>query len=63
MWAVEAEALAAGRTLLVLDTATADAERVYERTGWSRLGAIPDYALMPDGSFCDTIFYYKRLRR
>jgi len=61
MRAAEAEALAAGRTVLVLDTATAEAERVYERTGWTRLGALPDYALMPDGSLCDTVFYYKRL--
>jgi len=63
MQAVEAEALKAGRSVLVLDTATAEAERVYARTGWVRLGVLPDYALMPDGSLCDTIFFYKRLRR
>jgi GNAT superfamily N-acetyltransferase len=61
MRAVEAEALAVGRTVLVLDTATVEAERVYERAGWTRLGVLPDYALMPDGSLCDTVFYYKRL--
>jgi len=61
MQAAEAEARAAGRTVLVLDTATAEAERVYARAGWTRLGALPDYALMPDGSLCDTVFYYKRL--
>ncbi len=61
MRAAEAEALATGRTVLVLDTATAEAERVYDRAGWTRLGALPDYALMPDGSLCDTVFYYKRL--
>jgi GNAT superfamily N-acetyltransferase len=62
MRAAEAEARASGRTVLVLDTATTEAERVYQRTGWTRLGALPDYALMPDGSLCDTVFYYKRLR-
>ncbi len=61
MRAAEAEAQAAGRTVLVLDTATAEAERLYARTGWTRLGVLPDYALMPDGSLCDTVFYYKRL--
>jgi len=47
--------------MLVLDTATAEAERVYERAGWTRLGALPDYALMPDATLCDTVFYFKRL--
>lgn len=50
-----------GKTLLVLDTASADAERLYERAGWIKVGVIPDYALMPDGPFCDTIVYYRRL--
>jgi GNAT superfamily N-acetyltransferase len=50
-----------GKTLLVLDTASDDAERLYERAGWIKVGVIPDYALMPDGAFCDTIVYYRRL--
>jgi ribosomal protein S18 acetylase RimI-like enzyme len=50
-----------GRWLLTLDTATADAVRLYERMGWSRSGAIPDYALNPDSSLTDTVFYWKRL--
>ena len=50
-----------GKTLLVLDTASHDAERLYERGGWIKVGVIPDYALMPDGAFCDTIVYYRRL--
>jgi GNAT superfamily N-acetyltransferase len=50
-----------GKTLLVLDTASQDAERLYERGGWIKVGVIPDYALMPDGAFCDTIVYYRRL--
>ncbi len=59
--AVEAEARRAGRTLLVLDTASADAERVYGRGGWQRLGVIPDYALWPGGGLCPTTVFYKRL--
>jgi len=59
--AAEQAALAAGRTLLVLDTASADAERLYERGGWRRVGAIPRYALLPDGPFCDTVVFYKDL--
>lgn len=62
MRAAEDAALAAGRTLLVLDTVTgSDAERLYQRLGWSRVGVVPDYALWPDGRLCDTTFFYKRL--
>jgi GNAT superfamily N-acetyltransferase len=60
--AAEQHALAAGKTLLVLDTASADAERLYARQGWQRCGAIPDYALLPDGTPCATVFYFKFLR-
>jgi GNAT superfamily N-acetyltransferase len=60
--AAEQHALAAGKTLLVLDTASAEAERLYARQGWQRCGAIPDYALLPDGTPCATVFYYKLLR-
>jgi RimJ/RimL family protein N-acetyltransferase len=35
--------------------------RLYERCGWQRVGTIPDYALLPQGGFCDTVYYYKRL--
>jgi GNAT superfamily N-acetyltransferase len=58
---IEARARQKGRTLLVLDTASDDARRLYERGGWQRLGNIPDYALLPDGGFCDTTIYWKRL--
>ncbi len=61
MATAEAAARDAGKTLLVLDTASADAERLYRRAGWVRVGAIPDFALMPDGALCDTVFYYKRI--
>ena len=50
MRAAEATARDCGKTLLVLDTVTGgDAERLYERLGWVRVGDIPGYALMPRG--------------
>lgn len=58
---VEAEAKQRGRTILVLDTASGDAERLYSRAGWQRVGVIPDYALWPDGGLCDTTFFWKRV--
>lgn len=55
-------ARAAGKSVLVLDTVTGgDAERLYERAGWQRVGDVPNYALMPDGTLCGTTFYYKQL--
>jgi GNAT superfamily N-acetyltransferase len=57
----EAEALAAGKTLLLLDTASDVAERLYERLGWTRLGVVPGFALLPDGRPCATTFFWKRL--
>ncbi len=55
-------ALERGRWLLTLDTATAEAVRLYERRGWSAAGAIPDYAMNPDRSLTPTTFYWKDLR-
>ena len=60
--AAERSALEAGKTLLVLDTASADAERLYARQGWQRCGVIPDYALWPAGGFCPTTIFFKFLR-
>jgi ribosomal protein S18 acetylase RimI-like enzyme len=58
----EREALAEGKTLLVLDTVTGDdAERLYERLGWTKVGVIPGYALYPDGRLCDTTYFWKAL--
>jgi GNAT superfamily N-acetyltransferase len=57
----ETEAKARGRTLLVLDTASAEAERLYVRTGWQRVGVVPDYAMWPQGGFCDTVFFWKKI--
>ena len=58
----ESEARAEGKTLLVLDTVTGDdAERLYARLGWTRVGVIPNYALYPDGRPCDTTVFWKAL--
>jgi GNAT superfamily N-acetyltransferase len=59
--AAEDAARTLGRTLLVLDTASADAERLYERQGWVRIGTVPGYALLPDGGLCDTVLFYREL--
>ena len=59
--AAERAALCAGRTLLVLDTASPTAERLYARQGWQLCGRIPNYALMPDGAPCATTVFFKSL--
>jgi GNAT superfamily N-acetyltransferase len=62
MRAAEDAARTAGKTLLVLDTATgSDAERLYERLGWTKAGVIPNYALWPQGGLCDTTVFYKQI--
>jgi GNAT superfamily N-acetyltransferase len=61
MRAAEATARECGKTLLVLDTASDDAERLYEHMGWVRVGVIPGYALLPQGGLCDTTVYYRKL--
>jgi GNAT superfamily N-acetyltransferase len=50
------------RTLLVLDTVTgSDAERLYTRLGWTRVGEIPDFALLSGGGLTPTTYFFKRL--
>jgi GNAT superfamily N-acetyltransferase len=62
MRAAEATARECGKTLLVLDTVTGrEAERLYQRLGWERVGVIPGYALLPQGGLCDTTVYYRNL--
>ena len=62
MQAAETAAQDHGKTLLVLDTATgSDAEFMYPKLGWQRVGVIPNYAKFPDGRFCDTTVFYKEL--
>lgn len=62
MAALENEARAQGKTVLVLDTSTgSDAETFYQQCGWQRVGEIPRYALMPDGNVTATTIFYKFL--
>lgn len=62
MEALETAAAANGFTLLLLDTCEGSAaERLYSSLGWTRAGVVPGFALNPDGSLCDTVFFYKRV--
>ena len=62
MHAAEGLARDGGRTLLVLDTVTgSDADRLYARLGWQRVGDIPGYALFPQGGPCSTTYFYRAL--
>lgn len=58
----EQMALARGRTLLVLDTASdGGAAPLYESVGFKLAGEIPDYAFKPQGGLSGTKIYWKRL--
>jgi GNAT superfamily N-acetyltransferase len=59
--AIERAAREGGKTLLVLDTATPEADRLYRRHGWQLSGEIPEYALFPDGTPCATRIYFKKI--
>jgi ribosomal protein S18 acetylase RimI-like enzyme len=62
MAALEAQARAAGRTTLVLDTdSDSDAVRLYRGLGWAETGSVPRYCLAPDGRLKATTFMYKLL--
>jgi GNAT superfamily N-acetyltransferase len=63
MDSLERAARAEGFTLLLLDTCKGyDAERLYASTGWVRVGEVPGFALNPDRTLCDTVFFYKQLK-
>ena len=62
MRAAEDMARDCGKTLLVLDTVTgSDAERLYMRLDWVRVGIIPDFALLSRGGLSPTTVFYKAL--
>ena len=60
--AIEEEARAAGRTLLVLETRKDGvAEGLYRRLGYQEVGVIPGHACTVDGSLVTSIFFYRTL--
>jgi len=62
MQELERQAAKHGFTLLLLDTCKGSAaERLYASMDWTRVGEVPNFALNPDGSWCDTVFFYKQL--
>ena len=61
MQAAEQVARECGKSLLVLDTASKEAARLYARLGWQQCGVVPGYALLPQGGLCDTTYFYRQL--
>lgn len=62
MLTAEDTARECGKTLLVLDTVTdGNAEHLYQRLGWQRVGEIPGYSLMPRGGLCSTTVFYRNV--
>jgi len=62
MEVIEDEAVANGRTLLVLDTKKGDvAEGLYEKLGYIRVGEIPRYVIDEAGEFHATVVFFKDL--
>jgi GNAT superfamily N-acetyltransferase len=62
MGRLETEALAAGKTLLTLDTRAGDAaEPLYRGMGWHEAGRVPGYALSANREPCDTVIFWKTL--
>jgi hypothetical protein len=62
MEAAEKHAGALGKTLLLLDAVTGgDAERLYLRLNWTKAAVIPNYAMFPDGRWCDTTIFWKAI--
>jgi GNAT superfamily N-acetyltransferase len=62
MQTIEDAAGRAGFTLLTLDAkAGGPVEDLYRRLGWTAAGTVPRYALDPDGTPHDAVFFYKHL--
>lgn len=58
----EDQALAHGRTLLILDTETGSAADVlYRSAGWTAFGIVPDFAQDAHGTLRDCTFFHKHL--
>jgi GNAT superfamily N-acetyltransferase len=51
-----------GFTLLWLTThVDTTADRFYERLGWTRMGVVPGYAVLPDGTLAANAYFYREL--
>ena len=62
MRAIEDAARRAGFTLLTLDAKRGGAAALlYRHLGWTLVGVIPRYAIDPDGTPHDAVFFYKDL--
>jgi acetyltransferase len=62
MTAVEEAALQGRRYLLVLDTRLGyDAERLYTRMGYLRVGVIPQFARSSTGTLAAAVIFYRDL--
>jgi GNAT superfamily N-acetyltransferase len=62
MGAVETEARARGRNLLVLDTQTGcPADTLYRSLGYNVAGVIPSYAALPSGALASTTILWRSL--
>jgi ribosomal protein S18 acetylase RimI-like enzyme len=62
MMALEDEARAAGKTLLVLDTREGDPSNdLYRALGYREAGRIPGWAIDAAGTLSATVFWYKPL--
>ena len=59
---IEKIAIDLKKTLMVLDTVTdSPAYLMYQKCGWTIVGDIPNYALLPNGLPCSTTYFYKNL--
>ena len=64
MAAIEEASLAAGRTLLVLDTLKGSpAQTLYAQLGWQEVGEIPRFVRNPAGIYESTVVFYKDLSK
>jgi GNAT superfamily N-acetyltransferase len=62
MNAAEAEVRAMGRNVATLMTRDGcEAERLYRKLGWTKIGIIPDDSIRPDGVLCDAAIFFKRI--